>query len=98
MSEKILDNMAAAGETAYMKENACVMHTTSRAVREAIIRAKNFAKGSTVLWAYAGFVAVDNDIRHFWASDLGFVAASKAWIKRYDKHGDWIRTWRIKSK
>lgn len=98
MSEKILDHLTLAGETAYIKEAACVNLFFNEAAKKAIVRAKHFNDGNKFIWTYAGLVVVSHDSRHFWASDLGFIAACRSWVRRYDLNGDWVRTWRIKSK
>jgi len=95
-SEKILDNLAAAGETSYIKENAIIMQTLSKPARKLICLAKDFNGGGAAVWVYAGVVALVDDTRHFWASEQGHVVASKAWVKRYGTNGDWLRTWRLK--
>jgi len=98
MSERILDGLTAAGESALLKEDACVKLYLDGAAQDAVRMACRSSGMGMYFWVWVGLSKVGKDTWLFWASDRGIVVASRAWVKRYDAHGDWVRTWRLNTK
>jgi len=60
----------------------------------AVSRAKTLNGNAQHAWTYAGFVSLNKNSKHFWASAAGFIMADKKIVKLYDNDGSWQRTWR----